>query len=629
MSQWCLDFDGVNDYAACGDVPTGGVSDLTVEAWVKLDASEAGGIVAKWITSTAKEWKLEVSVGGIVSFTVAYDGGKTTTATSPAALILNTWYHVAGVLDSGAGVVRLFIDGEQEDSEALSGGSAEDSLFSAYMPDNFWPVNWWPDPPPVVAVTVDNTAQPVEFGRLDSNYASLRLAWVRISDSVRYDNSFEPARYPLFIDANTLAQWDFIEGTGTSLNNRETTEIYDAVVTGATWRWDAPDRSDLWGESYERFGDRWTVLIDGEDFTDNIPLSSLEVVELIGSNKDTAVFRITDIAAADAPVMRSPVQIWHGGTLIFGGVLIARDWIVTGIYLDIVCHCVDWTELLDIRVIADRLTWTAQSAQTILKDITQLGYVPELNATRFTDAGVASVDVETDHGLVVDIVKKLAQACDFEWYVREDEEGVVYLYFTNNSQAAPFSLSTSPNLSTSFPLRIIQWSDTGSDMANNFYLVVEGEPDTGTTYTTGGTLGNVVLVDDRNVVNYSNSASVALYGFIDRTYNMTPDEIDLYTADYLIAQGEPRVSGRFYVMFPHGLRSGMEVAIEHSVLDVDGAYLIHSVRTKPLGGGAIRYEVTVSNMTTPKKSLVSALQTLRERVRLATRVDRTNWVKRA
>lgn len=628
MAQWCLDFDGVNDYVACGDVPTGGVANLTVEAWVRLDAAEAGGIVAKFVTTTAEEWKLEVDASRIVSFTVSYDGGKTTTVTAPAALTLGTWYHVAAVLDSDTATCRLYVDGEEVDFEALSGGASADNLVSNCMPTNYWPVNYWADMPAVSAIAVDNTAQPVEFGRLNGVYASMRLAWVRISDTVRYDAPFTPPKSPAFPDANTLAQWDFIEGTGTSLNNREATAAYDGVISGATWRWDAPERSDLWGGAYERFGDAWTILIEDVDRTAVVALDSIELVAQIGSNRDTAVFRMEDVAASVAAASWDHVQIWHGGSLEFGGFVVATDKMPTGINLDVVCHCVDWTALLDKRVIAARTTWTAATAKTILKDITELGYVTEFDATTHSEDGATGLDIENDYGYVGDLVKKLAEASGFYWFVREDEEGVVYLYFSDDVAAAPFGLSTAPDMATTFPLRVYQWSESGADLVNHFFLVVEGVPDTA-TYTTGGTLGNVVTILDRTVVEVLNSPSITAYGFLDATVSVDADEKELYTTAYLTSLGEPRISGRIEIRFPGGARPGMTISVVHSVLDVNDSYLVHQVRTRPLGGGAIRYELTVSNRVREKQNSFSTWRQVQNRLEIANRRRTENWVKKA
>ena len=595
MAQWCLDFDGTDDYAACGDVPTGGLDALTVECWLRLDAAEAGAAVAKWGLST--EWLLSVNTDRTVSWLVKDANGVTRTASS-AALTLDTWYHLAGVYDVESGVTRLYVDGALADSD---------------------PAN----------EVVANTALPVEFGRLGANYASLRLGWVRISDVVRYSSAFEPPRSPAFPDANTLAQWDFIEGTGTGLNNREGTATFDRVVSGATWRWDAPDRADLWGGAYERFGDKWTVLIDDVDRTDVVALSSMEIVEEIGSNRDTAVFRVEDVAASVAPGQWEHVQIWHGGTLVFGGFVVATDKLPDGITMDVVCHCVDWTALLDRRVIAARETWTGATAKTILKDVTELGYVTEFDATTKSADGATGLDVENDYGYVGDLVRKLADASGYYWFVREDEEGTVYLYFDDAVAAAPFGLSTAPDLAATFPLRVLQWSESGSDIVNHFFQVVEGEAGA-TAYTTGGTLGDVNLIGDRTVVEVINSASVTAYGWLDARLAIGTGERNLYPTAYLTSMGEPRVAGRIECRFPGGLRPGMTIEIEHSVLDVDDSFLIHALRTRPLGGGSVRYELTVSNWTRERENRFStALRKMQNRIQTAQARNVADWVKKA
>lgn len=598
MAQWCLDFGGVNDYAACGDVPTGGLDALTVECWLRLDAAEAGAAVAKWGGGGLNsEWLLSINSDRTVTWFVKDANGVQRTATS-AALTLGQWYHVAGVYDVETGATQLYVDGALADSD-----------------------------PADAAVT--NTAQAVEFGRLGANYASTRLGWVRISDVARYAGTFEPPRSPAFPDVNTLAQWDFIEGTGTGLNNREGTAAYDAVVSGATWRWDAPDRADLWGGAYERFGDAWTVLIDDVDRTDVVALTSMEIVEEIGSNRDTAVFRMEDVAASAAPGQWEHVQIWHGGTLVFGGFVVATDKMPNGITMDVVLHCVDWTALLDKRVIAERAVWTNKTAKTILKDITEAGYVTEFDATTKTADGATGLDVENDYGYVGDLVRKLADASGYYWFVREDEEGTVYLYFNDAVAAAPFALSTAPDLAATFPLRVLQWSESGSDIVNHFFSLISGEPGA-TAYTTGGTLGDVNLIDDRRVNELINSASVTAYGWLEARLEVGPGEEGLYPLAYLTALGEPRVAGRIEIRFPGGLRPGMTIDVEHSVLDVDDSFLIHALRTRPLGGGSVRYELTVSNWTRQRENRFStALQKMQNRIQTAQARSVTDWVKRA
>lgn len=547
MAQWALDFDGTNDYVDCGAVATGSWTALTVECWVKFDALEDGGIVAQW--GLAQVFKLEMSSSKVV-WTVT-DARSGVFSARSEDLSTEKWFHVAGTFDSSG--VGLWIDGELVDSDT---GSAD------ALPAN---------------------SQDVELGRLSTTYASMRLAWMRISDSVRYAAAFTAPKSPPWPDANTVLQYDFIEGTGTGLNNREGTATYDGTISGATWRWDAPDRIDLWGGSYERFGDEWTVLISGTDRTSVTALDSISILEEIGSNRDTAVFRLEDVAASVAPATWSHVQIWHGGSLLFGGYVVALDLLVKGIHLDVVCHCVDWTVLLDKRVVAESYSYTNENALTILKDITENGWVPEIDATLYTGTGTTGLDVDVNYGYVADLVKQLAERSGFYWFLREDEEGDVYLYFSDATRPAPFGLSTSPDMSTTLPLRVLQWSVSGSDRVNTVF----------------------VLVDDVYDRTYSNWEFGLLR--LEGTLESTAAEHKLIGANVLDELDADRVTGRIELRYG-GVHPGMTIGIVHGVLDVDDDFLVHQVRIKPEGGGAVRYELAVSNLKTPAPTLSSALR---------------------
>jgi hypothetical protein len=284
------------------------------------------------------------------------------------------------------------------------------------------------------------------------------------------------------------------------------------------------------------------------------------------------------------------VQIWHGGTLEFGGYVVAYDLFPTGVYLDVVCHCVDWTVLMDKRVIAEVATWTDATALTILQDITEDGYVTEVDATAHTETGATGLDVESNYGYVGDLVEKLAETSDFYWDVREDEEGDVYLYFTDNVVTAPFGLSTTPNLSTTFPLRVLQWSVSGSEMVNKIYVVGES------TVSTQGAGGTPLL---------------------EAVIKAGPPEFTL--ADQGVGErGEERITGRIELYYPGGLLPGMTIDIEHSVLNIDTTYLIRQVMISALGGGAVKYELTVSGHKGSQPSIRNQLRQLSHQVELVT-----------
>lgn len=549
MAQWALSFDGTNDYVDCGAVATSNLAALTVECWVQVVGTGDGGILSQWHATNGTAWRLALKDDRIV-WRVMDKYEDTFSVASVDALVAGTWYHVAGTY-SEAGSIVLWVNGASVESDTAG-------------------------------YAVNLTTSDVEMGRVLSSYGQIRLAWVRISDSVRYSAAFTVPKLPPWPDAATLAQWDFIEGVGTTLNNRETTAAYDGAISGATWSLDLP--SGFWnGDAYERFGDEWTILISGTDRTSVTALDSISILEEIGSNRDTAVFRLEDVAASVAPATWSHVQIWHGGALLFGGYVVALDKLVKGVHLDVVCHCVDWTVLLDKRVVAESYSYTNENALTILKDITENGWVPEIDATLYTGTGTTGLDVDVNYGYVADLVKQLAERSGFYWFLREDEEGDVYLYFSDATRPAPFGLSTSPDMSTTLPLRVLQWSVSGSDRVNTVF----------------------VLVDDVYDRTYSNWDLGLLR--LEGTLESTAAEHKLIGANVLDELDADRVSGRIELRYG-GVHPGMTIRIVHGVLDVDDDYLVHQVRIKPEGGGAVRYELAVSNLKTPAPTLSSALR---------------------
>lgn len=539
--QWSLIFDGVDDKVLFGNWSTAGHV-LTVEVWVQLLSVGDGPVVAQRDPETDRlAWLLEVASGKFY-WTVVDAEGTEYSCKSDGTLVVGAWYHLAGTYSDADVEICLWVNGVSLPAEA--------------------------------APADKRSAGEITLGWVSGMaLVAQRVAWVRISDSVRYTTAFAVPRLPAWPDAHTLAQWDFIEGTGVSLNNREGTAARDGVISGATWALDVP--GGFWGSAYERWGDRWTILVSGQDRTAVTALESIEIVERIGSDRDTAVFRLEDVDVSLAPENWQRVQIWHGGSLLFGGFVVAQNRLVRGVALDVVCHCVDWTVLLDKRVVAESATFTGASALTVLKDITELNWIPEMDATLYTDEGATGLDVEYNYGYVGSLVQMLAERSGYYFFLREDEEGNVYLYFSDALWPAPFGLSTAPDMGTTLPLRVLQWTLTGSDRINKVY----------------------VLVDDVYTTSYSTweAPMVLLEGVL----KARSAESELIGAEVLAELDTDRVVGQIEIGYG-GVHPGMTIGIEHSVLDVDAEYLVHDVRIRPEGGGSVRYELTVSNFKQPE-----------------------------
>jgi uncharacterized repeat protein (TIGR01451 family) len=174
-SNGALDFDGANDYVAATAVP--GTGPLTVEAWVRPDASNANGLLV--VNSSGDDgWSLEIN-GGRLNFWLFTSQGWQSVQ-HPTNLAGGQWYHVAGTYANNQ--ARTFVNGVASSS-----------------------------------VTVGNRTQgeALRFGGMGSfSYFGGTIDEVRISNVARYTASFAVATTPFVSDADTVGLWSLDEGSG-------------------------------------------------------------------------------------------------------------------------------------------------------------------------------------------------------------------------------------------------------------------------------------------------------------------------------------------------------------------------------------------------------------------------------
>lgn len=213
---WSLKFDGTSSIVTCGK--TNGLDDLadaefTVEAWVKtVDASaiiikKGAYATAGWLCST-------------VAATVrAYILCATTHAFSRISSAVNddAWHHIVWYFNDG-GDRKIYI-----------------------AVDGVWAASYTTQTAGDGAILTD-AALNLIIGENDVGsygYFAGNLGWIRISNNDRYShttNFTSPSRatYPT-VDANTLAQWNMSEGTGTGIDNVQGTATRDGIAANCTW----------------------------------------------------------------------------------------------------------------------------------------------------------------------------------------------------------------------------------------------------------------------------------------------------------------------------------------------------------------------------------------------------------
>lgn len=114
-----LEFDGRNDYAQSTAI-LGGLSSATLMSWVNISNS----LLTEGFIVGQNNFQLKISPLRMLQATV-----NGTTVTFGTILNTNQWYHVAAIYSGGS--VRLYLNGLQVASQALTGNIAADaSLFT-------------------------------------------------------------------------------------------------------------------------------------------------------------------------------------------------------------------------------------------------------------------------------------------------------------------------------------------------------------------------------------------------------------------------------------------------------------------------------------------------------------------
>lgn len=220
-SQNCLDFDGVDDL---GTVTTAswasfGAGDFTVECQVMKKANSSGWsnlcAFGKWDTVASSpgtnEWLLALtSTGNDQKFAFSVEVGSTTyTAVSTTTILLNTWYHVAGVR-SGTSIL-IYVNGTLEATTTNAG------------------------------ITTVNTvaARDLLIGKIAgfSSYTNMKIANIRIFTQARTQvaiNAFKEIGYEVsYVPTGVLlaASYSCEQGTAGGTNTGLTT-LNDVSVNG-------------------------------------------------------------------------------------------------------------------------------------------------------------------------------------------------------------------------------------------------------------------------------------------------------------------------------------------------------------------------------------------------------------
>jgi hypothetical protein len=183
---------------------------FTAEGWFFPLSGTNSSLIGKtsWFAATSEfaQGALWFQVSCATSNAGGYQSGIV-----PTYLRTSQWHHWAMTFDdAGDRKVRIFIDGILiHTSSAGVGAIVSDASYD---------------------LKSGSGSTPYAF------YVPRGLGWTRISNNIRYTTDFIPSRTPPTPDANTLAQWNMTEGSGTTLDNVGTLgAVADGTITDGTW----------------------------------------------------------------------------------------------------------------------------------------------------------------------------------------------------------------------------------------------------------------------------------------------------------------------------------------------------------------------------------------------------------
>ena len=219
------------------------------------------------------------------------------------------------------------------------------------------------------------------------------------------------------------------------------------------------------------------IKIGGTDRTSAIPVDSIFIRQVITKAMDTASFVVQDagglgISELDEVIISDPEE----NLRYFAGYLtILEKRLVTPIRVDLHCYCQDYTFLLE-RVIVNEV-YESQSDADIIADLFA-SYLGDVEASTYVEELVSSshlAKIVFNRVTLRRAVEALAAVGRGDWYVDYGPgpgAQLAYLhYFAQESKAASYSISDSPDMAHSFPCENLRLMRDATDHLNMITLI--------------------------------------------------------------------------------------------------------------------------------------------------------------
>jgi len=317
-----------------------------------------------------------------------------------------------------------------------------------------------------------------------------------------------------------------------------------------------------------------TITVGGSDITAYVDVHTISIEEAGTEIVATCRFRVRDHSGTVSISTKDIVDIDDDGTTIFAGEVAQVDDGQEGVAQTLLVICHDHNILLDETVIASE-SYTAGTADSaILADLFST-YRSDINAVTHVATLNASMEAVAFAAMTLrEILDDLASRTGARYYV--DYAKNLHWFATEANNAA-FSLSTSPNMSTSFPFGDFQRVRSAARIADKVFVLgkeVSGWYPSGAPGYDGSTR-HAVSRDQRI---------------------LTADAVEDRGKAIYDAYNSERVTYRLWTE-RDGLRAGQSVTVVNATWSINGAYYIRRVRVEFVGadGETRRYHLELND----------------------------------
>jgi hypothetical protein len=241
------------------------------------------------------------------------------------------------------------------------------------------------------------------------------------------------------------------------------------------------------------------------------------------------------------------------------------------------CNCQDYTAIID-RARVPGATFTGQTDRAIIQTLI-LHYAPQLTALTANIANIQTIgEIEFKDVSVREAIEQVAALTGGEWRVDYNRN---LLYFVPGTYAAPFSLSSDPDDVdgvTTFGL------DAFTGYTRDFIRPINS------VTVLGGFLFGGVEIN----VTYEDPVSMLEYG----KHSHTIVDRDITLASDAILRAQAMVNERAYpeesftvTTYQDGLDVGQSLPVYHGDFQVNGTYIIRSIRLQQVSNSTTQYHI--------------------------------------